>query len=148
MRPSRSCIDYNKQLTSGELGALVGTPLLPLVISQFTRNSNIISGSAVLGGYVTGSALWFIVKIHDEKRRGSHSMRRLAGQIAWFSPAAFVVGLLVYQPTLFLVTRWLIEDGIAVVGAVLASQTLAFALFLAAMNVYRLLLHRFAGQRI
>ena len=31
MRPSKSLIDFNKQLLFGEIGAVVGTPLAPTV---------------------------------------------------------------------------------------------------------------------
>ena len=148
LNPSRQCVDYNKQLLIGEIGALVGTPLFPFLGSYLTDDPGILSFLAVVGGLVAGSAFWLVVKIHDEKKQGSHSLGRLVGQIAWFSPAAFVIGLMVYQPTLFLVARWMIRSGAVVVVAVLASQALAFALFLAAMNLYRLVVQRLAGNRI
>jgi hypothetical protein len=55
---------------------------------------------------------------------------------------------MVYQPTLFLVTRRLVAGGSFVVLAVLVSQALAFGLFLVAMNIYRLGVRRFAGEWI
>lgn len=148
MRLSKRFVDFNKQLLFGEIGALTGTPLFSFITSLLTDDPAIISLSAVVGGLVAGSVFWLIVKVYDEKRRGSHLVRRLAGQIAWFSPAAFIVGLMVYQPTLFLVARWLIKGGAIVVLAVLASQALAFTLFLVAMNLYRLVIHRIAREWI
>jgi hypothetical protein len=145
---SKRCVDYNKQLLFGEIGALMGTPLFPYVASHWTRDPDVIACSAVTGGLVTGSVFLLVVKIWDEKRRGGNSAWRLAGQIAWFTPAAFVIGLIAYQPTLFLMTRGLIRIGTVVVVAVLVSQTLAFGLFLGAMNVYRLVVRRFAGAQI
>lgn len=148
MNLSKRCIDYNKQLLFGEIGALVGTPLFPSVASHWTGDPNLLSWSAVAGGLVTGSVFWLAVKICDEQRRGSRSVGRLAGQIAWFTPAAFVIGLLVYQPTLFLMSRELISHGNAVAVAVVASQALSFGLFLGAMNIYRLALYRIAGENM
>jgi hypothetical protein len=148
MRPSQSLIDFNKQILFGETGALVGTPLAPFFTARFTTDPSIISFSAVLGGLVAGSIGWLIVKVRDEKRHGANSVLDLTSQIALFSPAAFLVGLTVYQPTLFLVARHLIKDGERVVYSALISQFAAFSLFLVAINLYRIALHRFAGKRI
>ena len=141
-------IDFNKQLLGGEIGALAGTPLFPLVAARFTRDPALLSFAAVVGGLLAGSAVWLVVKVHDEHRNGKATVRGLAGQIAWFTPAAFVLGLLVYQPTLFLLGRHLIRRGDPLVVAVLLSQALAFVLFRAAMNLYRLVLHRTGAARI
>ncbi len=146
MRISKRFIDFNKQLLFGEMGALTGTPLFPLITAQLTSDAAIISFSAVVGGLVAGSVFWLLMKIRDERKHGTVSVRHLAGQIAWFSPAAFILGLLIYQPTLFFAARHLIKSQTPVVYAVLASQALAFTLFLAAMNLYRLLVNRNGRQ--
>jgi hypothetical protein len=54
----------------------------------------------------------------------------------------------VYQPTLFLVARHMLKSGNLVVYSVLISQFAAFAFFLVAINIYRLVLYRIAGKRI
>lgn len=148
MRPSKSLIDFNKQLLFGETGAVIGTPLAPLVTARFTADPSIISFSAVLGGLVAGSIGWLIVKISDEKKRGGNAVLNLTGQIALFTPAAFILGLMVYQPTLFLVARHLIRDGEKgrLFRAHLAIRRV-FS-FLVAINLYRIALHRLAGKRI
>jgi hypothetical protein len=148
MKLSQRFIDYNKQLVFGEIGALVGMPLFPFITSRLTQDPAIISFSAVVGALVAGSVFWLIVKVYDEKRRGAHSWWHLADQVAWFSPAAFLLSVLVYQPTLFFAARSLIIGGTFVVLAALASQLLAFAIYLVAMNVYRLALHRITGRWI
>jgi len=148
MKPPSGFVDFNKQLLGGEIGALAGTPLFPLVIARFTRDPALLSFAAVVGGLLAGSAVWLVVKVRDEHWNGKATIRSLAGQVAWFTPAAFLLGVLVYQPTLFLLGRHLIRRGNPLVVAVLASQALAFALFLAAMNLYRLVLHRTGAARI
>ena len=148
MTPAKRFLNFNKQLLFGEIGAVIGTPLTSVVTSHFTDDAAVIAFSAVVGGLLSSSLFWLIVKIRDERRGGARSVRHLAGQIAWFSPAAFVLGLLTYQPTLFLMGRWLIKRGVAVAAAVLASQVLAFTLFAIAMNLYRLILHRTVRKRI
>jgi hypothetical protein len=148
MRRFNSLIDFNKQILFGETGALIGTPLAAYVAARFTTDPSVLSFSVVLGGLVAGSLAWLIVKIRDEKKRGANSVFHLTGQIVLFSPAAFVVGLIVYQPTLFLVARRLIKGGERVLYSALISQFTAFSLFLVAINLYRIALHRYAGKRI
>ncbi len=148
MRPSKNLIDFNKQLLFGETGAAIGTPLAPLVAAHFTADPSIISFAAVVGGLVVGSLAWLIVKIRDEKKHDANSVLQLTSQIALFSPVAFIVGLMVYQPTLFLAARHLIKSGERVAYSALISQIAAFSLFLVAINLYRIALHRFAGKRI
>ena len=148
MRVSKSLVDFNKQILFGEIGSVIGIPLAPLIASRFTTDPSIISFSAVLGGFLAGSVFWLLIKSQDEKGRGANSVLNLAVQIAFFSPAAFIVGLIVYQPTLFLVTRHLLTSGHLVVYSAVVSQCAAFSLFLVSINIYRIALYRIAGRRI
>jgi hypothetical protein len=148
MRVSKSLVDFNKQILFGEIGSVIGIPLAPLITSRFTTDPSIISFSAVLGGFLAGSVFWLLIKSQDEKGRGANSVLNLAVQIAFFSPAAFIVGLIVYQPTLFLVTRHLLTSGHLVVYSAVVSQCAAFSLFLVSINIYRIALYRIAGRRI
>jgi hypothetical protein len=148
MRPSGGVFDFNKQILFGEIGAIVGIQLAPLVTSAFTAAPSILALAAVLGGQFAGSVAWIVMKRRDERRRGPNSVLNLAVQIAYFSPAAFIVGLIVYQPTLFLVTRHLLKDGNLVAYSALISQIAAFSLFLVAINIYRIALYWVSGKRI
>lgn len=148
MSLSKEFVDFNKELLFGEIGALIGIPLFPFLVSHFTHDPGVISSAAVIGGMVTGSCFWLVVKIGDEKGHGRRAARHLARKIAYFTPAAFVLGLLTYQPTVFFVSRWLIVNGDNVVYAALFSQALAFMFFLAAMNLYRLVIHRLTTEWI
>lgn len=141
-------LNFNKQLVGGEIGALTGAPLFSAIAARLSDDPAVISFSAVIGGLVISSLFWLVIKFRDERREGARAARRLAGQIAWFSPAAFVLGLITYQPTLFFAGRYLIKRGVAVVPAVLAAQALAFLLFVVAMNGYRMILLGAAGKRI
>jgi len=148
VRFSRGFIQFNQAILWGEVGSLIGIPLFPWIVSQFTAHAAMIAGSAVMGGMVSGSICWLIVKINHEQASGRRAAWNLARKIAYFSPAAFVIGATTYQPTLFLVSYWLINHGDAAVYAVLVSQALAFGLFLAAMNLYRLAIHRLTAEWI
>jgi len=147
-RPSWGLLDFNKQIIVGEISALVGVPLAPSITARFNTNPSIIALSAILGGMLAGSIGWLAIRIRDERICGKKSVLNLASEIAFFSPAAFLLGLLVYQPTLFLIARHLLREGGHVVQSALLSQSAAFASFLVAINLYRIALRRFAGKRI
>lgn len=145
---SQRLVDFNKQIVLGEVGAAVGTPLAPWITARFTHDPNVISLAAVVGGLIAGSLFWLVTKFRDEHRQGAASLRRLAGHIAYYTPAAFVLGLVSYQPALFLVTRHLIVRGQHEALAAVIGQAVAFGLFLVAINLYRLALQRIAGTSL
>ncbi|HEX5400128.1 MAG TPA: hypothetical protein VFY06_13870 [Verrucomicrobiae bacterium] len=147
MKLSREFVQFNRELILGEIGALIGILLAPLIASRFTSNAAILSSSAVGGGMVMGSIFWLLTSVGHETARGSALVWKLGRKIAFFSPAAFVLGMLVYQPVLWLLSYWLIAWGVHVLWAAWLSQTAAFTLFLCVMNLYRWALRKFAGKR-
>jgi hypothetical protein len=54
-----------------------------------------------------------------------------------------ILGLLVYDPSIYLTSHHLLKGGDRVLVSVLAGQVVAFGLFLACMNLYRAVLLRF-----
>jgi hypothetical protein len=148
MRLSKRFIAFNKQILMLEIGALIGTPLAPWITAHFTADPTRISLSAVLGGMATGSVFWLIAKLGDEHQTGTNPVRNVAEHIAFFSPAAFVSGLIFYQPPLFFIARHLIANGCRVYLAAFVAQCAAFSLFLLAINSYRVALRRFVGKHL
>ena len=146
MKLSREFVHFNRELIFGEIGALIGILLAPLIVSRYTSDAAILSSSAVGGGMVMGSVFWLLTSVGHETARGTDLVWRLGRKIVFFSPAAFVLGLLVYQPVLWLLSYWLIAWGVHVLWAAWLSQTVAFALFLSVMNLYRWLMHRLGGR--
>lgn len=146
MKLSREFVHFNRELVFGEFGALIGILVAPFIVSRYTSDAAILSSSAVGGGMVMGSVFWLVTSVGHETAHGSALVWRLGKKIVFFSPAAFVLGLLVYQPTLWLLSYWLIAWGVHVLWAAWLSQTVAFALFLCVMNLYRWLLRRRRGR--
>lgn len=143
---------FNKEIVFGEIGALIFIPLFSLITSKFTSSSNIISISAVIGGMIGGAIFWLAIRIYDnyygDDKSERESLNKLSLDIAYFAPAAFILGLIVYQPTLFFLSRHLLNIGDKVIYSVILSQAISFWCFLILMNVYRIILYKFFGKRI
>lgn len=151
MKYSREFIRFNQGIIFGEVGALIGVPLAPMIASRFTANAAVLSSAAVIGGLVLGSAFWLIVNVgHEQAQAGDRSAvaKNIAQRIAWFTPAAFLISLVTYHPVIWLVSYSLLRRGTPALWAGLTAEALAFALFLSAMNLYRLALHRLTTVRI
>jgi hypothetical protein len=148
MPASRRFIDFNKQILVGELGAPIGTPLAPWIAARYTTEPVNLSIAAMVGAWFGGSVFWLGMRILDERRRGGVSVRRLAGHIAYFTPAALVAGWTVYQPLLFFTMHRMVTAGQSVVWSAFAAQAVAFGSFLALLNVYRLLLAQGTGREL
>jgi len=145
---SRRFIDFNKQLLVGELGALVATPLAPWVAARYTNSPTSLSIAAMLGALVGGTGFWLATRVLDERRRGGLSVRRLAGQLAYFTPAALVAGWAVYQPLLYFTMHRMVSAGQPVVWSALAAQGVAFVSFVVLLNLFRLLLAHSTGREL
>ena len=141
-------INFNKEIVFGELGALISAPALSFIVSYFTNNDQIISFSAVLGALIGGSIFWLIMRIYDAELIGKVPTRSLTGDLVYFTPAALILALLVYQPTLFLFSNHLLENGDRVIFSVIGAQIIAFLLFLLVMNLYRYVIYRFTGKKL
>ena len=152
MKYSPEFIRFNQGIIFGEVGALIGVPLTPLIVSRFTTNAAALSTSAVIGGVVLGSAFWLIANLSQKHAQESTDSGRGAGtlakRIAYFTPAAFLISLVTYHPVIWLVSYWLLRKGTAAPLAAITAEGLAFVLFLSAMNLYRLALYRVTAVRI
>jgi hypothetical protein len=146
--PKQSTLNFNREILVGECGALLMASPASVIVSHFTRNASVISSSAVAGTLVGGALFWLLARIYDKVRERSLNARGLASDIGYFAPAAVVLGLLVYDPSIYFTSRHLLNLGGKVGDSVLAGQFVAFALFLLFMNIYRLLLLRIRGKSL
>ena len=148
MKTSKEFIDFNKEILIGEIGALIGIPIFSYITSLFTKNSTIISSSAVVGALVGAAVFWLSMRIYDEKKRGEYSVKNIVNDVAYFTPVAFVLSMIVYQPILFFVSYYLLNQGSSVLYSVIISQIIAFIFFLVGINIYRSLLLKYFGKRL
>jgi hypothetical protein len=140
--------DFNKQILFGEIGSLLGAPLFGFIASLMTTKSNIISGLAVAGSLFGAAVFWLAIRIHDEKRKKKFSVKKMAGDIAYYTPAATPLVFLVYQPVLFFLTKFLLKMGFYSVLSVVLAQFSAFILFLILINVYRIILLKYFKREL
>lgn len=146
MPAAASTRDFNLELLFGEVGALLAANPAASLVARFTSNPGVIAGAAVAGTLAGGGLFWLGARIYDQRR--DLDRRALAADIAYFTPAALVLGFAVYDPTIYLTSRHLLRTGDPVFPAILLAQAVAFLLFLACMNLYRLLLLRVVGRRL
>jgi hypothetical protein len=150
MRPRlrQSTYHFNREILIGECGALVVAAVTAPVASHYTRNPAVISSSAVAGTLVGGGLSWLAARIYDQVQARTFAARTLAGDLGYFTPAAILFGLGVYDPAIYLIAHALLERGVGVTAAVAAGQVVAFGLFLLCLNLYRLALLRLRGRSL
>jgi hypothetical protein len=139
----QSTLDFNKEILFGECGALLAANPTALAVAHFTTNDAVISWSAVAGTLFGGALFWLLARIYDKVRQRRFDAKVLASDIGYFTPAAVLLGFLVYDPSIYFTSHHLLKEGDKVVDSVLVGQLVAFTLFLLCMNAYRLLLLRF-----
>jgi len=148
MAASGSTLAFNRELLFGEVGALLAANPTAWVVARFSASPAVISGAAVAGTLAGGGLFWLGARIYDQCRDRDLDRRAFAADLAYFTPAALVLGFAVYDPAIYLTSRHLLRQGDRVFPAVLLGQAVAFLLFLGCMNVYRLALQRTVGRRL
>lgn len=137
---------FNKELVLGESGALISAPLVSDLVAHFTSHARLISLSAVIGGVLGAAVFWLAARAYDKEKAKSLSLKGLASDVLYFTPVAFLLAVLVYYPTLYLLSDELLGDRYHVLPAVIAAQLTAFSLFLICINIYRYLLAKVRGK--
>ena len=144
----KTTLDFNREILFGECGALLAANPTAMLVSHFTRNTTIISSSAVAGTLIGGALFWLGARVYDKTRDRKIDAKALASDIGYFTPAAVILGFLVYDPSIYFTSHHLLGNGDKVFLSVLVGQAVAFVLFLACMNLYRVLLLRFGGKTL
>lgn len=144
----QSTLDFNREILFGECGALLAANPTATVVSHFTRNTAVISSSAVAGTLIGGATFWLAARVYDKVREKRFDAKSLASDIGYFTPAAVILGFLVYDPSIYFTSHHLLREGDRVEYSVIVGQAVAFGLFLLCMNAYRLLLLRIRGKSL
>ncbi len=145
---SRDFINFNKEILLGEVGAVLCAPWLAFLISKITSVSSTISIFAVIGSAIGGSLTWLVIRVFDQTRTKKYSTKELSNDLAYFAPVSFLLVITVYYPTLYSFSQHLLNKDYQVLFSVIASQAIAFLLFLTSINLYRYLLIRIVGKKL
>ena len=148
MERGLSTLDFNKEIIFGEIGALIAIPIMAYLASKVTDSAFILSALAVAGSIIGASAFWIFMRVYDEKKVHIFSMHHLVKDIEYFTPAAFLLTVLVYYPIIFFFSEYLLNRSYYAVYSVVISQAIAFTLFLAAINLYRYSLWKITGEKL
>lgn len=142
----KSLINFNKEIVFGEIGSILGAPLFAFIVSRFSKNSDLISGSAVAGGIIGMAIFWLYARIADKGDK--YSLKSLGDDVKYFTPAAFILAIIFYHPTLFFVSKSFLLNGERVLYSVIFAQFAAFLFFLFGMNIYRYFLMKIVGKKL
>lgn len=143
-----SFVNFNKELIFGEIGAIVCAPLSAFIASIFTKSASIISIIAVIGAILGAAIFWIVTRVYNNRKKVNYASKGLIEDITYFTPAAFLITLLVYYPSLFFLSKYFIIGDKKVVLSVITSQLIAFFLFLLAINGYRTFLIKFFNKKL
>jgi len=144
---SKPAIDFNKEILFGEVGAIIGAPTTGFIVSRLTSSANLIASLSVAGAIIGAAIFWLAMRAYDKRRQG-HLTMKLARDIEYFTPAAFILASVIYYPSLFYFSKYLLLHEYKAVTSVALSQVSAFILFLIAINIYRYFLFRLFGKRL
>jgi hypothetical protein len=134
--------EFNQEIILGEVGSVLGAYAAAFTAARFTRRFAVISAALIPGTLLGGTIFWLAARIAHQRRRRNWSVRVLAHDISYFTPAAATLGFVVYDPAIFFASHFLLVRGAGVILSVAGGEITAFALFLASMNAYRLILAR------
>jgi hypothetical protein len=144
----KDLFDFNKQILFGEIGSVCGAPLFGWIASQMELSTTLISASAVIGSLVGGAVFWITTRVTDEKIKQRFSIKKFFSDILAFTPVAFIISFLTYQPVLFFLSSYLLGLKVPVLLAVVGAQVVAFLSFAIVINIYRYLLAKFAKKAL
>jgi hypothetical protein len=148
MTITKGTIDFNKEILFGECGALLGTQAGGYISAYLTNSVDIIASSVVFGAIVMASLFWAIMRIYDKSHRDNYSKDKFIDDVKYFTPASAFLTIFFYYPTLFLATRHFLINGRIVEFSAIVAQTIAFAIFIMGINLYRFILIKYYKKEL
>jgi len=145
---TKETINFNKEILFGEIGAIVGIQIFSHIFYKLELSANIISYLVVVGAIVGASLFWFIMRLYDKTRKNIYSEKNIVEDISYIVPASFILTIIFYYPTLFFMTKYLIEHNKLIDYIATVPQIVAFALYLIAINIYRKVLMKYYNKTL
>lgn len=142
MKISKYFINFNKEILSGEVGAILGAQLAGFISRFFYFSEKVISSLAVLGAVLGAGILYLFVRIINQKKTDNFTINKFSKDIVFYSCGAISLTVLVYYPSLYFLEKYLLKLVKDVNVTTFIAQTLAFILFLIFINLYRYILKK------
>src|SRR5450432_3429271 len=105
----KSTLDFNREILFGECGAFLAANPAAILASHFTKSAAVISFSAVAGTLAGGALFWLGARVYDKVRERRFDTKSIASDIGYFTPAAVVLGFLVYDPSIYFTSHHLLK---------------------------------------
>ncbi|MEX2017228.1 MAG: hypothetical protein WD876_02040 [Candidatus Pacearchaeota archaeon] len=148
MKISKEAINFNKEFLFGEVGAIIGAPLASYIGSRFTSSIDTIATVTVIGAAIGASLFWLGMRVHDRLNQIKTSKKNFVKDLLYITPIASLFVFLIYYPSLFLLSRHLLENDYRAVSSAIISQMSAYVLFLSAINIYRYAVLKLTGRKL
>jgi uncharacterized membrane protein YeaQ/YmgE (transglycosylase-associated protein family) len=140
--------DFNKEVFSGEIGALLGSALVSFLSSLIAGNEKFVPTFSVVGS-ILGSTIFFLsAKMYNKKKVGELSIKNMLHDLVYYTPAAALLRILFGYPLLYMFSEFFVGQrfGAFISGAL--GEFLSFLIFLVLINIYRLVLLKVFKKRI
>lgn len=141
-------IHFNSEVLISGVGGAIGAPIFALIASLIRDSPYFVSFFGMIGAVTGSSSIWLTLRVRNAKIRGEYYKGKLFKDIVYYTPAATILGLLVYQPTLFFLSSHLIQNNVRIFYAVIIGQVSGFLMFAILLNCYRLALEKITGKRL
>lgn len=146
MKITKETINFNKEILFGELGAIVGIQIFGNLFYRLDVPSDLLSYLIVLGAIIGASLFWFAMRLYDKTRKQKYPEKSIIEDISYFAPGSFILTVIFYYPTLFFVTKYLIEKNKLIEYITTIPQIIAFILFLITINIYRKMIIKYYNK--
>jgi hypothetical protein len=143
MKISIETINFNKEILFGEIGAIFGIQIVNYTFNKMNYSVNLLSYMVVIGAIIGASLFWFCMRFYDKTRKKKYPEKDIVEDISYLVPASFILTSILYYPTLFLITKYLIEQNKMIEYVATIPQIIAFCLYLISINIYRYILKKY-----
>ncbi len=140
--------DFNKEILSGEIGALLGSALGSYLYFLISKDESLIPTFAVVGSIAGSTILFLLAKIYNKKKREELSFRNIFNDLKYYTPMAAALRVTTGYPLLYFFTDLFVKIKVWAFYAGAFGEFLSFLVFLVLMNIYRIILFRFFRKRI
>ncbi|HPJ87012.1 MAG TPA: hypothetical protein PK255_00450 [Candidatus Pacearchaeota archaeon] len=148
MRITKETINFNKEILFGELGAIVGIQISGNLFYKLDISADLLSYLIVLGAMIGASLFWFAMRLYDKTRKQKYSEKNIIEDISYFAPGSFILTAIFYYPTLFFVSKYLIEKNKLIAYITTIPQIITFIVFLIAINIYRKMIMKYYNKEL